>query len=580
MFLVINKNKKTGSISVLDTDDMKVDIFEQNELQSLVKQYKLKISGYPTSSNGIFVKNTYISRDSVVWYSPVTRSSLNYIIYMKGLKAFGDLDWTSFISNAESFTSPRALELVLDTSSLSGLQKLLSLYMTILRFVGEKTFLIEMLYDVYTGAIHKTVKGSVMHGELWGSSCEDLLKSINFIEYSNEIFFFDDTIVLGVKKSMFDSIKTANAYNAKAVTLGSKVRMDCITNKVKLSSCDSLVMRSGYTYELVSHVEISKLEIKKGADFSCRSKLYKLEIPCLKCEDLECFEKLIKYADFYNLSIPLSHLIVLINQYQYWDSCDFTITDIDCPVEDLVNVIHNSVKNVISDTLYRKLSSLEGMLNVDLLSRYPIHMLRADFLSLFYNIFGADLYDCIVEMCESDDVVEHMQTRIMLFMIKRFKNSGLISVNSYNVHMEKLCYDNEVRNLKSDKCRSEINGAICNAIKYLYNLSKKYGFKYSSQKNRSEIVQRLCISSLSCISQNLGGSCIWDIPLHSSYISLIESAIKSFEELNKFINGMSISIRVNIKDKRIIGLSEPNFGKIENLCKEAGLFSEFNFKWG
>lgn len=592
MFLVIDKNEKDNTVSILDTEDMKVDIFSTSELNNLVSKYKLKISGYPINDKGLLIhKNSGAYKHSSgkvsVYFDNLKEAS--YFISMNGLKAYGELDWRRKPCGSLAFAIIDDLLSFQGFCAMSGLKKLLCLYALIM--VGErqkKTMLFEMLYDIYVGTINSTYntlniyKGNKVKQEIWGSSCEILLKSICFFKYNSVVYFYDDDVVLGVKESIFDGCNKARLYNSKSITLGRNLRMDNITNRVKVSSCDSLVLKKGYTYDLSGNIVISKLRIETGAKLIVsRSNQFICNIDYLECDDLSCLKKLAESVIFKKVRLKLSYLVEFFKVYIDWQDCEFEITEADCAMPDLIAVFPNK-DNFVSEETYNKLKDIEKLLkgvdsnsDVDLTSKYSRYLNDSSFDEILFKYLGySNIPKCLHEMCKDNNAYVCALNCVRDFVVHVLDDAEHIKRFNYCIYATEKYYKSILECVDEPKNFSIIKDRVASLFK-LHDLSLKYSFEYSMLTTINGISNNhIGVGNLGVISSRFDGSYISSIYIGKKYADRLESILNDIRMLDSLLSSnICIKVGFNLINNSIMILSGSiEVNKFRSMCYTYNVF--------
>jgi hypothetical protein len=278
MFLIVNKVK--DFVYVLDTDDGVVEKYKYEDLKQKVKKFNLHISGYPLfHEGGILVNNLYYYRSYYISDGSVTNIIVpNTVMY--GMLSISSADKTRLLDE--------------DTGiPLTGIS-----YFTLYTLINVgKSHFVECLYDIYKAYTVKNYKPKFM------KSLGDM-SDIFITSYKDYIVFYDNYIVVKVRKAVFENIDKSLIFKTKSTINNIDASMD-YSGAVVIGNCKSFRMKKGQKYKFDKSASIRNLYVEEGAELTL-SKTWKWKVFDLICYDGKVLDKLLKNNQmvFTSVSIP------------------------------------------------------------------------------------------------------------------------------------------------------------------------------------------------------------------------------------------------------------------------------------
>lgn len=264
---------------VLDTEDMKVDKFTVDELESIVKDYKINISGFSLNAYKDFLYLKGVSGLLFARSAPIVLGSNESTIYenlINGVACRGYYDFTMLYKNDTLVLDD--IEKLTNIKFKSSLQYLI-IYFSVMCSISSqyKIYNKQKFLDVIIDLCCNT--------QVYiDDTIRRLQKSINVLYFNNSYYIYDSCIVLAVPKETIDLALKVNKFNAKSVALKSNMVMES-DGTISVLPSKNIRLKSGYNYILPrSHFECDTLVMEDGivVDLSCVSKL---KVDTLKCYD-------------------------------------------------------------------------------------------------------------------------------------------------------------------------------------------------------------------------------------------------------------------------------------------------------
>ena len=262
---------------VLDTEDMKVDKFTVDELESIVKNYKISISGFSLNAYKDYLYLKGMSELLFARRTPIVLGSNESNLYenlIDGVACRGYYDLTMLCKN--------------DTLVLDDIEKL-----TNIRFKSSLQYLIIYFsvmcsispqYEIYNKkAFLNVIIDLCCNTQVYiDDTIRRLQKSINVLYFNNSYYIYDSCIVLAVSKETIDLALKVNKFNAKSKTLKSNMIMES-DGSIIVSKSKNIRLKSGFNYILTGHhFECDSMIIEPNTTIDL-SHISKLSVDVLKC---------------------------------------------------------------------------------------------------------------------------------------------------------------------------------------------------------------------------------------------------------------------------------------------------------
>jgi hypothetical protein len=283
MFVVVNK---TAKYFVLDTDDMVVEQYTEDELQGIIDNSGIKISGFPVSNKGIYFNNllnAFSNGSSDMYCNTMSAKGKINGSYFKVpyLKAYGVVEFLKYARHGACYVGYWEPLVKRDFDIKSMLQILLVNYSCLYKDNRvEYRSIIYMLYDIYMLTVTKNHKTIALDNEFL--SIYD--NSIKFFRYEDCIVFYDDDIAIKIKKDTLDSIKSTETFNTKSDLMKTGVTRDALSGILTIENGDNVVLQSGKTYVFRENAFIKHLTVNDGAIVKFRP------TDSIYVGDLECYD--------------------------------------------------------------------------------------------------------------------------------------------------------------------------------------------------------------------------------------------------------------------------------------------------
>lgn len=357
MFLVIGK--KDNVISVLDTDDMKVDNFSKHELRDISSRYKLNIVGNITNIGFIDIKYINVYKRGKRSWLVASESADNYELFnlsVQGIFMSGEINlkvsslYNTISGNGFYIGCISDIENLCKFSKLDGIKCLVIRYVYAWKVLGyNKNILNDILADLYINkALHEI-------SEVWTNEFLMSIKdSIAIFEDNNFAYFTNNKdIIICMKKSMLNRYTKQDIKITKAIVLRKNIKYDEKTNKFIIQSCDKfLVKNDGLTYLYTPSCNIKELIIDEGAKLVLTSGKYDTKSCKIVCKDKNLFLKLKSKMPRVKFRIPLE----FINYINVDCLSDLTMyTFLDTNDKELCLALYDKLLSFINDRIMIKI---------------------------------------------------------------------------------------------------------------------------------------------------------------------------------------------------------------------------------
>lgn len=296
MFIVVNRTTN-GIISVLDTDDMKVDKFKEYELIRLIESHSIHIAGF------------YMKQGL-------------HCLTVKG-EDCGYVNWKCASVYGKVIVPRLNLNVYNEQHSFTGLQQ------TLLRAADcsenrySKSILQSFLYDIYQYKINgkDTFIGiSLRNREVWGSFLRDsITNDITIVHYKDKVIFTDGDLCVFINKESLSPSVNKRGELAKLTVLNTNIgSFDPSTRVCLLHDFrdKSLIVGQPLKYKLSGFCAFSKLHIKcNDAVFVFDNVSSRSTIDDFFCSDVDTCKKF--FSKFFikeSCVCPLGALFYLSNK--------------------------------------------------------------------------------------------------------------------------------------------------------------------------------------------------------------------------------------------------------------------------
>lgn len=423
MFIITKYNKKDNKVTVLDTEDMKEDVFELNDLLDNVKKFNLNIIGLDSLEGltlygylkktskylGVCARNYKLSH---YWFEPET-------IKFIGVGVFGslglDVSDSSYIIVTDN---KRPVQESFTKYPYTYLEQFLIRYLTAFSYsLCDKSMFKILLIKIYLGISLSDSEYRPIIAYFNDDILKEIRNNITIIELRDKVIFTDTKYL-----SLVISRKSINEYSdiglqmTKTLVLKKHVELDSTHKKLIIKSCDYFkVLNDSLIYYLPNSVKINTLVIDEGADLQLDKKKYNYLTFCqVICRDYKVFKKLNK-SQIGVLKIPVKFWLLL--NYNLQDLCQYGCTiefledsSLD-DVKQLYKIIINGLKNKMyidhfSDSTYTYLEGFFNKFNIknNIRSRFNIEDTKDGFISFFKSIFSQQEINYIFEYLSEDEI--------------------------------------------------------------------------------------------------------------------------------------------------------------------------------
>lgn len=500
MFIVTKYNKKENKVTILDTDDMKEDIFELNELLVIVNKFKLNVIGLDSLDGLMLYGKVFRSYEYFLVCSTAQENYKNLEKFV-GVAIFGHLGLDVDSPNYNLVTSDKCpVQDSFNTYSYTYLEQFIVRFLTA---YSEhrcdkslfKILLIKMYLDLsLTNAEYRSILAYFNDDIL-----RDIKSNITILDVKDRIVFTDNKYI-----SIVLNRKAINDYNivskdlTKLLVLIKNVKFDKLYKKLIIQDCEQFkVSNNRFIYYLPSIVKINTLIIENGAKLQLdKNKSDYINLNLVVCYDFKIFKRLNK-----------SQIKVLRIPVRFWLDCNYNLEDLcqyGCIVEfledsslddvkQLYKITINGLKNKMytdcySDSTYTYLEEFFNKFNIknNIRSRFNIEETKDNFISLFKSIFSPQEINYIFEYLSEDEIyynIDYFLTRGNSRIYAYYSSSRLENylVKNHTLLFDKLNGLASVREELKKLCK-EFNIDLVEIKNHTFKGNFNYTFKHLNCK--------------------------------------------------------------------------------------------------